>query len=108
MSIERRLSRRRFVGAAAAGFGGMVTSLTCPRLVLAQNEKSLQFKLPWVAEGSNLSVFRRQGHGFLGEARARCRCRAQVGVGRRCASDRRRPVRFRHGHAVHREAAGVR
>jgi NitT/TauT family transport system substrate-binding protein len=65
MSIERRLSRRRFVGASAASFGGMVTSLTCPRLDFAQNKKSLQFKLPWVAEGSNRFTFVAKGMGFL-------------------------------------------
>jgi hypothetical protein len=91
-----------------AGFGGMVISLTCPRLVLAQNEKSLQFKLPWVAEGSNRLVFRHQGMGFWEKHGARCRYRARVGVRRRGASDRRRPARFRHGHSVHREAVGVR
>jgi ABC-type nitrate/sulfonate/bicarbonate transport system substrate-binding protein len=54
-----------FVGASAAGFGGMVTSLTCPRLDFAQNKKSLQFKLPWVAEGSNRFTFVAKGMGFL-------------------------------------------
>jgi ABC-type nitrate/sulfonate/bicarbonate transport system substrate-binding protein len=43
----------------------MVTSLTCPRLDFAQNKKSLQFKLPWVAEGSNRFTFVAKGMGFL-------------------------------------------
>jgi ABC-type nitrate/sulfonate/bicarbonate transport system substrate-binding protein len=60
MSTERRLSRRlilRAGGIAAAG-------IAVPRLVFAQNRKSVHFTLPWVAEGSNLFTFVAKGMGF--------------------------------------------
>ena len=63
MSIERRLSRRRFLGSGAALLSA-AGSIACPRLVFAQNKKSIQFTLPWVAEGSNLFTFVAKGMGF--------------------------------------------
>jgi NitT/TauT family transport system substrate-binding protein len=60
MSIERRLTRRRLLGAAAAALSG----ITCPRLVFAQTKRPVHFTLPWVAEGSNLFTFVAKGMGF--------------------------------------------
>src|SRR5580692_2064807 len=96
MSIERRLSRRRVLGAAGLAAG----SIALPRLVFAQNKKAVTFTLPWVAEGSNLFTFVAKRYGVLGEARARCRYRPRLGIGRRGASDRRSPLRIRHGLPV--------
>jgi hypothetical protein len=64
VSIEGRMSRRRFLGGAGAAALGAAGSIACPRLVFAQNKKSLQFTLPWVAEGSNLFTFVAKGMGF--------------------------------------------
>src|SRR6201982_2169134 len=64
MSIEGRLSRRRFLGSTGAAAVGAAAGIACPRLVFAQNKKSLQFTLPWVAEGSNLFTFVAKGMGF--------------------------------------------
>jgi ABC-type nitrate/sulfonate/bicarbonate transport system substrate-binding protein len=60
MNIERRLSRRRVLGAAGIAASG----IALPRLVFAQNKKAVTFTLPWVAEGSNLFTFVAKGMGF--------------------------------------------
>ena len=60
MSIAQRMSRRRFLRAAAVATGGVAL----PRFVFAQNSKVVQFTLPWVAEGSNLFTFAAKGMGF--------------------------------------------
>jgi NitT/TauT family transport system substrate-binding protein len=64
MSRERRVSRRRFVAGAGLTAVGAVSSISCPRLVFAQNRKAIKFTLPWVAEGSNLFAFVAKGMGF--------------------------------------------
>jgi NitT/TauT family transport system substrate-binding protein len=60
MSIAGRLSRRRLLRLSGIAVGG----LTLPRLVFAQNRKTVKFTLPWVAEGSNLFTFVAKGMGF--------------------------------------------
>jgi NitT/TauT family transport system substrate-binding protein len=61
MGTERRLPRRRILTAAAVlGVGG----LPLPRLVYAQNKKTVKFTLAWVAEGSSLYTFAAKGMGF--------------------------------------------
>jgi ABC-type nitrate/sulfonate/bicarbonate transport system substrate-binding protein len=64
MNIEGRLSRRRFLGGTGAAALGAAAGIACPGLVFAQNKKSIQFTLPWVAEGSNLFTFVAKGMGF--------------------------------------------
>ena len=64
MSIEGRLPRRRFLRGAGAAALSTAAGIGCPRLVFAQNKKSIQFTLPWVAEGSNLFTFVAKGMGF--------------------------------------------
>ena len=64
MSIEGRLPRRRFLRGAGAATLSTAAGIACPRLVFAQNKKSIQFTLPWVAEGSNLFTFVAKGMGF--------------------------------------------
>jgi len=63
MSVERRLSRRRLLGAAGIAISG-IGGLARPRLVFAQNTKPVKFTLPWVAEGSNLFAYAAKGMGF--------------------------------------------
>jgi len=64
MNIEGRLSRRRFLGGTGAAALGAASGIARPRLVFAQSKKSIQFTLPWVAEGSNLFTFVAKGMGF--------------------------------------------
>jgi len=64
MSIEGRLPRRRFLRSAGAAALSTAAGIACPHLVFAQNKKSIQFTLPWVAEGSNLFTFVAKGMGF--------------------------------------------
>jgi hypothetical protein len=64
MNIEGRLSRRRFLGGTGTAVLGAASGIACPRLVFAQSKKSIQFTLPWVAEGSNLFTFVAKGMGF--------------------------------------------
>ena len=64
MIIERRLTRRRLLGAAGVALSGIGSGLACPRLVFAQTKKPIHFTLPWVAEGSNLFTFVAKGMGF--------------------------------------------
>jgi NitT/TauT family transport system substrate-binding protein len=62
MSFDRPVSRRRILaGAALAAAGG----ISRPRLVFAQNKKTIKFTLPWVAEGSNMFTFVAKGMGFF-------------------------------------------
>jgi NitT/TauT family transport system substrate-binding protein len=64
MSIERRLTRRRLLGAAGIAASAAASGIACPRLVFAQTKKEIKFTLPWVAEGSNLYTFVAKGMGF--------------------------------------------
>ena len=64
MSAKGRLSRLRFLAGTSAAVLGAADGITCPRLVFAQNKKSIHFMLPWVAEGSNLFTFVAKGMGF--------------------------------------------
>ena len=64
MSIEGRLPRRRLLRGAGAAALSAAAGIACPRLVFAQNKKSIQFTLPWVAEGSNLFTFIAKGMNF--------------------------------------------
>ncbi len=64
MSIEGRLSRRRFLGGTGAAALGAAGGIACPRLVFAQNKKALKFTLAWVAEGASLFCFVAKGMGF--------------------------------------------
>ena len=57
-------SRRRLLGAAAAAISGLAGGLTIPRLVFAQNKKSVTFTLPWVPGGGDLFSFTAKGIGF--------------------------------------------
>jgi ABC-type nitrate/sulfonate/bicarbonate transport system substrate-binding protein len=64
MSIQRRLTRRRLLGAAAIAASAATGGIARPRLVFAQTKKEIKFTLPWVAEGSNLYTFVAKGMGF--------------------------------------------
>ena len=64
MTIARAVSRRRVLGAAGLAAVGAAGAFPRPRLVFAQDKKSIQFTLPWVAEGSNLFTFVAKGMGF--------------------------------------------
>ncbi|HKM69351.1 MAG TPA: ABC transporter substrate-binding protein [Stellaceae bacterium] len=64
MSIERRLSRRRFLGGSGAAVLSAAGGIACPRLVFAQNKKPIKFTLAWVAEGGSLFAFVAKGMGF--------------------------------------------
>ena len=57
-------ARRRLLGAAGAAISGLAGGLAIPRLVFAQNNKSVKFTLPWVPEGSDLFAFTAKGMGF--------------------------------------------
>jgi NitT/TauT family transport system substrate-binding protein len=62
MNIQRRIPRRRILGAAA--LAGAAGGLAFPRLVFAQSKRTIKFTLPWVAEGSSLYTFAAKGMGF--------------------------------------------
>jgi NitT/TauT family transport system substrate-binding protein len=64
MNVRRQYSRRRLLGAAGAAISGLAGGLAIPRLVFAQNKKSVTFMLPWVPEGSDLFSFTAKGMGF--------------------------------------------
>src|SRR5581483_2896145 len=64
MTIQRRVSRRRFLETAGAGAAGLALGVTKPMLVYAQTKKTVKFTLPWVAEGSNLIAFVAKGTGL--------------------------------------------
>ena len=64
MTIERRLTRRRLLGAAGLAAAGAASGLPFPRLVFAQNSKPVKFTLPWVSEGSNMFAYVAKGMGF--------------------------------------------
>jgi NMT1/THI5 like len=57
-------TRRRLLGPAGAAISGLAGGLAIPRLVFAQNNKSVKFTLPWVPEGSDLFAFTAKGMGF--------------------------------------------
>ena len=60
MSTVKRVSRRRFLTTVGATAG----AIALPRLVFAQNLKTVQFTLPWVAEGSNVFIWAAKGMGL--------------------------------------------
>ncbi len=60
MNIQRLVTRRRILAAAA----GMAGALATPRLVFAQAKQPVKFTLPWVAEGSTLYTYVAKGMGF--------------------------------------------
>jgi NitT/TauT family transport system substrate-binding protein len=64
MSMRRRYSRRRLLGAAGAAISGIMSRLVAPTVVFAQNKKSIKFTLPWVPEGSDLFAYTAKGMGF--------------------------------------------
>ena len=64
MSTQRQITRRRVLAAAATFAGASAGGLVMPRLVYAQNKKSVKFTLAWVAEGSSVYVFAAKGMGF--------------------------------------------
>jgi NitT/TauT family transport system substrate-binding protein len=63
MNVRRQYSRRRLLAAAGAAVSGFAGGLAIPRLVFAQNKKSVTFTLPWVPEGSDLFAFTAKGMG---------------------------------------------